>query len=53
MLIFSVVTKDITLTARKVDMCLFMLESYVDINVTETKTELTTITQKAMSTALG
>ena len=36
--------------ARKVDMCLFMLESYVDINATETKSELTTITKKAMST---
>ena len=34
-------------------MCFFMLESFVDINVTETRTELETITTKAMSTVLG
>ena len=48
-----VFTQQVTKVARKADMCFFMLEGFVDINVTETRTELETITTKAMSTVLG
>ena len=49
----TVFTEEITKVARKADMCFFMLEGFVDINATETRTELETITTKAMSTVLG
>ena len=48
-----VFTQQVTKVARKADMCFFMFEGFVDINVTETRTELETITTKAMSTVLG
>ena len=48
-----VFTQQVTKVARKADMCFFMLEGFVDINATETRTELETITTKAMSTVLG
>ena len=46
-------TEEITLVARKADMCFFMLESFVDISVEETHTELESITTKAFSTVSG
>ena len=48
-----VYTEPITTVGRKADMCLFVLDSYVDVMEADTRAELTMITTKAVSTVVG